>query len=327
MPYSKKILSSDEAIQSWRGALMARGETVALVAGTFDLFQPGNLLAIRRASKLADRVVAWIEPDDPGGLAGARTRCRNALDIRSEAAAYLKDVAAVIPGLPGLTGALRSLRPFTLVDCSAQTEKGPGAAAARPLAAHTESLLPIGGCFTREIARSVREGRTPIALPEHLQRVPGEDAGLEALFRQRQGRGIKLVTINGCFDLLHIGHLRILGQARLRGDRLIVLVNDDESVRRYKGPARPVFPIVFRRTALLMLEPVSAVLPFSGDNPLAELEKIAPDVHVKGGSFEENRVLAERELVESKGGSLVTLPFVAGYSSTRLVQSMKGCAP
>lgn len=326
MPYSKKILASSDAIQAWRGALMARGETVALVAGTFDLFQPGNMLAIRRAAKLADRVAVWIEPDNPRGSAGARTGCRNSLDIRAEAAAYLKNVAAVIPGLPEHAEALRSLRPFTLVDCSAQVEKGPGAIAARPLAARTENLLPVGGCFTRDIARAVREGRTPIALPGHLQRVPEEDVGLEALFRQRQGRKVKLVTINGCFDLLHIGHLRILGQARLKGNRLIVLVNDDESVSRYKGPSRPVFPLVFRRTALLMTEPVSIVMSFSGDNPLAELGKIAPDVHVKGGSFEEARVMAERELVESKGGRLVMLPFVGGYSSTLLVQSMKGCS-
>ena len=323
MPYSKKILSSVEAIQSWRGALMARGETVALVAGTFDLFQPGNLMAIRRAAKLADSVVVWIEPDDPEGRFGLRTQCRNAIEIRSEAVTYLKEVSAVIPGLPGQAEALRHLRPFILVDCPAQLEKGPAGAAARPMAAHTETLLPIGGCFTHDIARAIREGRTPIALPAHLQRIPEEELNLEALFRQRQGRGLKLVTTNGCFDLLHIGHLRILGQALTKGDRLIVLINDDESVRQYKGPTRPIFPLPFRRTALFMLEPVSLVMPFSGDNPLAELEKIAPDIHVKGGSFEEDRVRQERELIEGKGGRLVMLPFVDGYSSTQLVKSMK----
>lgn len=303
---------------------MARGETVALVAGTFDLFQPGNLMAIRRAAKLADHVVVWIEPDNPAGSSGPITSCRNVLDIRSEAVTYLKDVSAVIPDLPERAKALRSLRPFILVDCAAQLEKGPGGAMARPLAANTDVLLPIGGCFTRDIARAVREGRTPIALPTHLQRIPEEDVGLEALFRQRQGRKLKLVTINGCFDLIHIGHLRILGQALMKGDRLIVLINDDESVRQYKGPIRPVFTLIFRRTALLMLEPVSIIMPFSGDNPLAQLEKIAPDVHVKGGSFEEARVLQERELVENKGGKLIMLPFVDGYSSTQLVKSMKG---
>ena len=303
---------------------MARGETVALVVGTFDLFQPGNLMIIRRAAKLADRVVVWVEPDDPDGRLGPRTQCHNTLDIRAEAVTYLKEVSAVIPGLPGHAEALRYLRPFILVDCPAQMEKGPAGAAARPMAAQTETLLPIGGCFTRDIARAVREGRTPIALPPHLQRVPDEDVGLEALFRQRQGRKLKLVTINGCFDLLHIGHLRILGQALTKGDRLIVLINDDESVRQYKGPTRPVFPLIFRRTALFMLEPVSIIMPFSGDNPLVALGKIAPDVHVKGGSFEEDRVHLERELVESKGGKLMMLPFVDGYSSTQLVKSMKG---
>ncbi|MCG2659839.1 MAG: adenylyltransferase/cytidyltransferase family protein, partial [Kiritimatiellae bacterium] len=128
--------------------------------------------------------------------------------------------------------------------------------------------------------------------------------------------GRPLVTVNGCFDMLHLGHVCLLAQARNLGARLLVLVNDDDSVRTYKGAGRPVFPIRFRLHALNALDAVAKAYPFAGDNPLPLLATIRPDIHVKGGSFEETRVREERRLVESWGGRLEIIPLVEGFSTS-----------
>ena len=101
-----------------------------------------------------------------------------------------------------------------------------------------------------------------------------------------------------------------------------MLVNDDDSVRTYKGAGRPIFPIRFRLQALNALDAVTMAYPFSGDNPLPLLATIRPDIHVKGGSFEETRVSEERRLVESWGGRLEIIPLVKGFSTTGVVQRM-----
>jgi D-beta-D-heptose 7-phosphate kinase/D-beta-D-heptose 1-phosphate adenosyltransferase len=132
-----------------------------------------------------------------------------------------------------------------------------------------------------------------------------------------------LVTANGCFDVLHIGHVRFLNGARQLGHRLVVLTNDDRSVTRYKGPTRPVFPVGFRIAALEALRCVDQAVPFSDDNPLELIRRLQPDIHVKGGSFEPERVRAERELVEGWGGRLVCLDMVAGYSTSRYIRGVE----
>lgn len=130
------------------------------------------------------------------------------------------------------------------------------------------------------------------------------------------------VTVNGCFDILHIGHLRFLTRARSMGDSLTVLLNDDDSVSRYKGPTRPVFPLAFRRMALLACEMVDEVIPFSGDEPLDVMRSLRPALHVKGGSFQESRVRSERELVESWGGRLECTPLEEGFSTSNYIMNV-----
>ena len=136
-------------------------------------------------------------------------------------------------------------------------------------------------------------------------------------------KGKKIVTVNGCFDILHAGHAELFARARAKGDALIVLANDDESIRALKGAGRPVFPVQHRLALLESLKPVTAAFAFSGDNPIEMLKIIKPAIHVKGGSFIEERVRNERTLVESWGGRLEFIPMVGNFSTTNIIKALK----
>lgn len=144
---------------------------------------------------------------------------------------------------------------------------------------------------------------------------------LRAETRRRRRLGQKMVFTNGCFDLLHVGHLRLLQQAAALGDYLIVGVNSDASVQRLKGPSRPINPLAERLEVLAGLECVDAVIAFDDDTPLALIESLAPDVLVKGGDYRPEEVVG-REEVEAAGGKLVLIPLVAGRSTTGIVRRM-----
>ncbi|MBF0279867.1 MAG: adenylyltransferase/cytidyltransferase family protein [SAR324 cluster bacterium] len=130
-----------------------------------------------------------------------------------------------------------------------------------------------------------------------------------------------LVTSNGSFDILHPGHLRYLRKAKALGGTFLVLVNDDESIRHSKGTQRPIFRQEERLTALAALECVDYVVPFSGDNPLYLIDQIKPDIHVKGGSFEETRVAEEKRLVEYHGGRFQCFDLIENFSTTKILQT------
>jgi D-beta-D-heptose 7-phosphate kinase/D-beta-D-heptose 1-phosphate adenosyltransferase len=126
------------------------------------------------------------------------------------------------------------------------------------------------------------------------------------------------VFTNGCFDLLHVGHLRLLWFACSQGDRLVVGLNSDESVRRLKGPTRPIMPVDERREMLLALEPVDQVIIFYEDTPLNLIEALRPDVLVKGPDYA-GRECCGSTLVESYGGRVVIPVWPLQHSSTQLV--------
>jgi len=151
--------------------------------------------------------------------------------------------------------------------------------------------------------------------PEPPPPSPGAAADVATQLRQRGGR---LVATGGCFDLLHPGHLSLLRQARALGDALVVCVNSDESVRRRKGPGRPIVPAAGRIAMLEALEPVDAVIMFDEDTPAALLETVRPDVWVKGGDYTIGE-LPEEPVVRRHGGRVVIIPLVGGYSTSRLV--------
>ncbi|MDQ4104270.1 MAG: D-glycero-beta-D-manno-heptose 1-phosphate adenylyltransferase [Actinomycetota bacterium] len=144
-------------------------------------------------------------------------------------------------------------------------------------------------------------------------------AELAARLRRRGGR---LVATGGCFDLLHPGHLSLLRQARAQGDALVVCVNSDESVRRRKGPARPIVPAADRIALLEALEPVDGVIMFDEDTPSTLLETLRPDVWVKGGDYTVGD-LPEATVVRRHGGQIVIIPLVGDYSTSRLVSAVR----
>jgi len=142
---------------------------------------------------------------------------------------------------------------------------------------------------------------------------------LRAEIARRHALGQTIVFTNGCFDILHIGHARLLRQAKLEGDALIVGINTDASVRRLKGPTRPINDEVARAELLGALECVDLVTTFDADTPIDLIEAIQPDVLVKGGDYQPDQVVG-RAVVEGSGGRLVLIPLVAGHSTTNIVR-------
>ncbi|MDO8688981.1 MAG: D-glycero-beta-D-manno-heptose 1-phosphate adenylyltransferase [Dehalococcoidia bacterium] len=154
----------------------------------------------------------------------------------------------------------------------------------------------------------------------------GRVVSLEALVRLRQGwsaGGKTVVLTNGCFDLLHVGHVRYLRQARALGDLLIVGLNDDSSVRRLKGPRRPVVQQDDRAELIASLECVDYAVVFAEDTATNLVVALQPDVYVKGGDYGEGgKDLPEAGAVRGYGGRIELIPLVAGRSTTDLVQQV-----
>ena len=131
-----------------------------------------------------------------------------------------------------------------------------------------------------------------------------------------------IVTTNGSFDILHSAHINFLKKAKNLGDILIVLINSDESVRRNKGSKRPIIPENERAYILSELKSVDYVVIFSQDKPLEYLERIKPNIHVKGGSWIEERIKEEKELMKKLGGVFKLFELEEGYSSTKIIDEI-----
>jgi len=144
-------------------------------------------------------------------------------------------------------------------------------------------------------------------------------SGIAEIVREWKAAGETVVFTNGCFDILHIGHLQTLERAKAEGSRLVVGVNSDESVRHLKGPNRPINPQEDRAKLLAALRPVDAVVIFPEDTPVELLEVIRPDVHVKGGDYALEE-LPEREVVERHGGRITLIGLVPGRSTTEIIR-------
>jgi len=139
--------------------------------------------------------------------------------------------------------------------------------------------------------------------------------------RLRAG-GTRLVFTNGVFDLLHVGHVRYLAQARALGDALVVAINSDRSVRELKGPDRPIFEQAERAEILAALRQVDYVVVFDDVSPRSLITQLLPDVLVKGGDYQLDQIHG-REEVEAAGGKVFSLPFVDGASTSRLIERMR----
>ncbi len=148
---------------------------------------------------------------------------------------------------------------------------------------------------------------------------------LAELAAQREGwraRGLALVMTNGCFDLLHPGHVSLLEAARAQGDLLLVALNSDASVRTLKGEGRPVVPEAERAELLLALEAVDRVVVYGEDSPIEVVKALRPDVLVKGADWAIDRIVGRAE-VEAWGGRVVRVPLVPGRSTSSIVETIR----
>jgi D-beta-D-heptose 7-phosphate kinase/D-beta-D-heptose 1-phosphate adenosyltransferase len=141
--------------------------------------------------------------------------------------------------------------------------------------------------------------------------------------RELQARGRQVVFTNGCFDLLHPGHVHYLEAARSLGDALLVAVNTDASARRLrKGPGRPVMPEADRARVLAALACVDRVVLFNEDTPLELITRLQPDILVKGGDYRLEDIVG-RDAVLARGGRVAALPFLPGYSTTEILARIR----
>lgn len=141
------------------------------------------------------------------------------------------------------------------------------------------------------------------------------------VLRYGRPRSQRVVFTNGCFDILHRGHVEYLYSARALGDALVVGVNSDDSVRRLKGSGRPVVPLDDRLFVLAGLGCVDAVTAFDQDTPIALITALLPDVLAKGGDYQADEIVGAAEVREA-GGEVTVLPFVEGRSTTGIIQNL-----
>ncbi len=146
---------------------------------------------------------------------------------------------------------------------------------------------------------------------------------LPATLERWRAAGERIVFTNGCFDILHSGHLHYLADARDLGDRLVIGLNSAGSVRRLKGPTRPINDELTRTHLLAALQMVDAVIIFEEDTPLELIRLVLPDVLVKGGDWRPEQIVGS-DIVLARGGQVLSLPYIDGYSTTNIERKIKG---
>jgi len=146
-------------------------------------------------------------------------------------------------------------------------------------------------------------------------------AALERLREDLRKQGKTVVFTNGCFDLVHAGHIRLFEKAKSCGDVLIVALNSDSSVRKIKGPARPLFPLSERFEVLAAIDVIDYLTSFSEETPRKIISALVPDVLVKGGDWGAGEIVGRAE-VEAAGGKVVRAPYLRGHSSTNLIEKI-----
>lgn len=187
--------------------------------------------------------------------------------------------------------------------------------------ANTAAGVVVGKIGTKPIMKVELEQ----ALTENAFKGAAEcvDVGQAAgMVKAWQKAGQRVVFTNGCFDILHVGHITLLQAAAARGDRLVVGLNSDRSVKKLKGATRPVLPEKERATLLSNIKGVDLVVLFEEETPLELIRRLTPDVLVKGGDYTPETVVG-RDVVEQAGGEVVIVPLLDGVSTTRVIESMR----
>ena len=144
---------------------------------------------------------------------------------------------------------------------------------------------------------------------------------LLSIRKKLKSSGKKVVMTNGCFDLLHAGHIHLFRKAKKYGDVLIVALNDDASIARIKGPNRPIFKLNERLEILEAVETIDFLVSFKEETPKKLISLILPDVLIKGGDWGEDEIVG-REEVESAGGEVVVVPYLPGSSTTEIIEKV-----
>lgn len=197
-------------------------------------------------------------------------------------------------------------------------------AAAMAFGFETKEILKIAN--TASSIKVTRFGTSVVRLSEvvdelyhEVNKIQTIDTIEKALEGQRHK---KIVFTNGCFDILHIGHIRYLKEAKARGDILVLGLNSDESVKRLKGPTRPVNSQQDRMDMLAEMEFIDYVVVFEEDTPFNLIAKVKPDILVKGGDYQVDNIVGA-DIVKASGGSVEVIPFVEGKSTTNIINAMK----
>ena len=269
---------------------------------------------------------------EPSGAAGAEACGRRLIEMTGVAAAVItldKDGMAIVPR----KGAAEMV-PTTPREVYDVTGAGDVVAAVLGIALADGRTLSEA-VHLANVAAGVEVGKvgaTPVSREEILHALGVAPAAAhrvvdtETLRRELaplRVAGKKVVFTNGCFDILHAGHARYLGEARREGDVLVVGLNSDSSTRRLKGPGRPVNGQRDRAEVLASLESVDYVVVFDEDTPLRLIRQVEPDVLVKGEDWRDKGVVG-REFVEARGGKVVLVQLLPGRSTTRIVEKVRG---
>ncbi len=186
--------------------------------------------------------------------------------------------------------------------------------------ANTAAGIVVGKVGTAAVSPAELRGTLQLEETPEAHKVLERET-LVRMVQQHRQQGERIVFTNGCFDLLHVGHMRYLQQARSLGDCLVVALNDDASVHRLKGQQRPLIPQAERASVLAALACVDYVTLFSENTPLDLIRLVCPDVLVKGGDYTPETVVG-REEVEACGGTVVIVPYVDGVSTTHIIESV-----
>ena len=307
---------------------------------------PGSRL-VTPSQREAHRFAVALDHDRngavaPGSVLGSSVLGSSARDAAALSRAWGSAVAVTL----GEGGALLSTGETVPFLAPAQAIGGPHDAcgAGDCFAAAAAQVLRSGGLLTEAVTEAVRVATdfvrqggastapgttigsgTPSVRPGPPSGSRGrqEDSDAWRAVAEVRARGGRIVATGGCFDLLHAGHVGLLRQARRLGDCLVVCLNSDSSVRALKGPGRPLVSADDRARVLTALECVDAVVVFGEPTPEAVLERLRPDIWVKGGDYASGE-LTEAPVVRQHGGEVVLLPYLARHSTTALVAAARG---
>jgi D-beta-D-heptose 7-phosphate kinase/D-beta-D-heptose 1-phosphate adenosyltransferase len=264
--------------------------------------------------------------DSEGALSEAAQALRNELDLSALLVTRSEDGMSLFADAPDYHLPANAKEVYDVT--------GAGDTVVATLAAGVGAQLPLPqACVLANQAASIVVGKlgtstvTPTELAVALQGLIHEDSGVlnqeqvVHTVQQWQQQGKKVVMTNGCFDILHAGHVSYLQAAAKLGDRLVVAVNDDASVERLKGPGRPVNNVSRRMAVLAGLGAVDLVVPFADDTPQALIAAVLPDILVKGGDYKVEEIAGGAQVI-ANGGSVQVLHFEDGVSTTAIIQQI-----